>query len=369
MARDKQFFIGFSRSMDAATLNSNTIKVTNADVTIKYDATNRICYLKPTSRLHGDTEYLVTVTRAVTSADGVQVPIDHSFKVETRDTNNLSTPGVQIVGEGCIPTNGVIRVRFTEDMDATTINTSTFLVAGVTGTVTYDAVTRIATFTPSTPFTAGASYQVTLTTGITDLGGKSIGANFIFTVEICSGPSQPNFCTYSKGGYAGNGFPGSIFATNYTSIFPAGLTIGINDGAGPRHHIVFTSDVTGMDAIRDFMTSPAGGASTALLSDQVDPHVTSSGSLATQVVSLSLNVQFSGTASMPAGFGDLKLKDTGTSLDGATVSTILAIANNALGGAGLPSGYTFGQLNDLITDLNESFDNCAASEWAKAHLE
>jgi hypothetical protein len=72
---------------------------------------------------------------------------------------------------------------------------------------------------------------------------------------------------------------------------------------------------------------------------------------------------------MPAGFGDLKLKNTGTSLDGATVSTILAIANNALAGQGLPVGYSFSSLNDLITNLNESWDDCTQSSWAKEHLE
>jgi hypothetical protein len=369
MATDKKIFIGFSRPMNAATINSNNIKVSNADVVVTYDAANRICYLKPTALLKANTEYLVTITRAVASADGIQVPVDHTFKVETRDTPNLSTPGVQVVGEGCIPTNGVIRVRFTEDMDATTINTSTFLVAGVTGTVTYDALTRIATFTPSADLTAGASYEVTITTGVTDLGGKSIGANFIFTVDVCTGPSDKGFCTYTKGGYAGNGFPAAIFAANYTSVFPNGLTVGIDDGNGPRHHIFFSSDANGMDAIRDFLTSPAGGASSALPTDMVNPHTTPSGNLPEQVVALTLNIEFSGTASMPAGFGDLKLKGTGTSLDGATVSTILAIANNALGGAGLPAGYTFSQLNDLITNLNESFDNCTESDWAKQHLE
>jgi ABC-type transporter Mla subunit MlaD len=72
---------------------------------------------------------------------------------------------------------------------------------------------------------------------------------------------------------------------------------------------------------------------------------------------------------MPAGFGDLTLVNTGTSLDGSTVSEILAIANQALAGNGLPVGYSFSDLNELITNLNESWDNCVESEWAQQHLE
>jgi len=107
-----------------------------------------------------------------------------------------------------------------------------------------------------------------------------------------------------------------------------------------------------------------------LPTDLVNPVATVSGQLSEQVAALTLNVHFSGTvSSMPAGFGDLKLKNTGTSLDGATISTILAIANNSLSGQGLPVGYTFSSLNELITNLNESWDDCTQSGWAKDHLE
>jgi hypothetical protein len=50
------------------------------------------------------------------------------------------------------------------------------------------------------------------------------------------------------------------------------------------------------------------------------------------------------------------------------VAQVLAAANVALGGGTLPDGYSLTDLNALVTDLNESFDNGVESDWAKTHL-
>ncbi len=70
-------------------------------------------------------------------------------------------------------------------MDASTINGSTFTVKSgtiaVTGTVSYDASTRTATFTPSPLLSFNASYTVTLTTGVKDAAGNPLAANYNWT--------------------------------------------------------------------------------------------------------------------------------------------------------------------------------------------
>jgi hypothetical protein len=369
VAPDKSIFVAFSLPMDASTINVNNLRIEGVAANVSYDAKNRVAYLKPATLLAANSRYRVTVSTGVRSAAGVAMPVAHSFEVGTRERLNTSPPGVILI-PGCVPTTGSIFVKFTEDMDSTTINESTFLVAGVTGTVSYDAVTRIAMFTPSAALTAGATLTVTLTTGIKDLGGNSIGSEFSFNIDVCTeNPPDREFCTFTKGGYHGNGEPGQHLQQHFISTFPSGMTIGINDGAGSLHHHIWTADATGIATLRNYLTSPSGGASTALPTDLVNPENTISGNLATQVATLTLNVNFSGTGDMPAGFGNLKLKNTGTSLDGATVSAILAIANNALAGNGLPEGYTFSNLNDLIDNLNKSSDNCEESAWATVHLE
>jgi hypothetical protein len=203
-------------------------------------------------------------------------------------------------------------------------------------------------------------------------------------------PPPKNFCTYSKGGYGGPGAPGQLFDNNYLSVFVSGLTIGIEDGTGPKHDASWTGDATGRSALKTYLTSSASGANTALTADTSNATSTSGGSLPRQTATLALNVGFgielvSGTPVVDAsGFGNLQLCNLAegsvigawtltaaqaAALNGTSVSGVLADANNALGGNGLP-GYvgSFGDLNQLVTALDVSFDNCSASAFGNANL-
>ena len=117
---------------------------------------------------------------------------------------------------------------------------------------------------------------------------------------------------------------------------------------------------------------PAGGTPGALTVDLVNPVSSSSGVFGGQVLTLQLNVDFSAanvTQGPGGALGSLKLCNTGTSLDGETISQILAVAKVALGGGALPSDYTISDLNDLVDNLNQAFDDgTVVTEWAAGHL-
>jgi hypothetical protein len=221
--------------------------------------------------------------------------------------------------------------------------------------------------------------------------GVALDANATATVACQEPPPPPsNFCTYTKGGYAGPGVPGQLFDNNYLLMFPSGLTIGIDDGAGPEHDARWTADATGRSALKTYLTSAAGGPSTALSADTTNATSTSGGQLPRQTAALVLNVGFGielvgGTPVVDnSGFGNLhlcNLVDGSTigswtlttaqaaALNGTTVSAVLGGADNALAGNGLP-GYvgSFGDLNQLVTALNESFDDCSPSPFGLANL-
>jgi len=76
--------------------------------------------------------------------------------------------------------NAVVRFSFSQVMDATTINATTFLLKQGTnvieGTFTYADST--ATFTPTQPLAAGTVYAATATTGIEDLAGNPLEEDF-----------------------------------------------------------------------------------------------------------------------------------------------------------------------------------------------
>ena len=82
-------------------------------------------------------------------------------------------------GDTNVPVSSAITATFSEAMDASTINTSTFTVSGgVTGTVSYNAGTKTATFTPSSNLVYNTTYAATITTGVKDSAGNAIAVNY-----------------------------------------------------------------------------------------------------------------------------------------------------------------------------------------------
>jgi hypothetical protein len=200
-------------------------------------------------------------------------------------------------------------------------------------------------------------------------------------------PPPQNACTYTKGGYGGPGSPGQIFDANFSTVFSGGLTIGINDGAGPKHDALWTAGAPGPANLKTYLTSAASGPNTALGADTTNATSTDGGSLPRQTAALTLNVGFDAAEDLPngnQGLGNLQLCNLtegsaigaftltaaqAAALNGVSVSQVLAAANQALGGNGLPSYVgSFGDLNQLVTALNESFDNCTASSFALAYV-
>jgi hypothetical protein len=178
-------------------------------------------------------------------------------------------------------------------------------------------------------------------------------------------PVTPDVCTHTQGGWGGppNGNnPASLLANNFSSVYPGrSVEVGILGNSG--YSMRFRSS----SAVGAYL--PAGGQAAALNADLVDPTKSSSGVFGGQVLALQLNTDFNhaGLTHDPS-FASLILCNTGTSLDGSSVAQILAAANTALGGGALPAGYTAKTLNDLVTRLNESFDECSASTFAAANL-
>jgi hypothetical protein len=93
-----------------------------------------------------------------------------------------------------VATNRQIGVVFTQPMDPASINSSTFLIAGVTGTVTYDATNKIGLFKPSPDFSPNTAYNASITVGAKDMSGTALAApfNFAFTTRATSDISAPN---------------------------------------------------------------------------------------------------------------------------------------------------------------------------------
>jgi hypothetical protein len=100
-----------------------------------------------------------------------------------------------------VPLNQAVDVTFSEAMNPLTITTGTFKLSGpggiaVAGTVSYDAINFIATFTPTLPLTASSIYTATVTNGVTNLAGTPLGTTgapnpWSFTTAATPPPPPP----------------------------------------------------------------------------------------------------------------------------------------------------------------------------------
>jgi hypothetical protein len=222
--------------------------------------------------------------------------------------------------------------------------------------------------------------QVTCTA--TDISGNAISCSFKVTV-LCKLPppliscppdtsisctNVPHTCTFTatQGGWGappnGNNI-GMLLKNNFALVYPNGVEIGIPGAGG------FSMKFNSQPAIQAYL--PAGSTASSLTSDLVNPTSSPAGVFGGQVLALQLNVDFGykGISLGSAGpVGNLVYSENGSPLSGKTISNILAIANVALGGGALPSGVTISLLNNVVTSLNEAFDNCNTTGWAAAHL-
>lgn len=157
-----------------------------------------------------------------------------------------------------------------------------------------------------------------------------------------------NYTTYTIGGWGGssNGTPGKIRDEHFEDVFPTGLTIGGN----------FTLTLTSAKALKEFI--PSGGTAGAFNKNYTNPEdPTSAGVLADQLLAATLNVYFHDAGFLgtnTTNLGDLVFD--GGDFDGMSIYDFLAMANAAIGGTP-NANYSYSQINEAATKINENFDN------------
>ena len=109
-----------------------------------------------------ETVYIITTDNSTTDTTAPTVS-------STSPANNATNVSV----------SGAITVTFSEEMDSSTITTSTFTVNNASGSVTYS--NKVATFTPSTSLNFSNTYTATITTGVKDTADNAMAANHTWT--------------------------------------------------------------------------------------------------------------------------------------------------------------------------------------------
>lgn len=179
----------FSQAMNPSTINSNTFTLTGPGTTpvaglVAYAAVGNTLTFTPTANLAANTTFTATITTGAQNLAGAGLASNYVWTFTTGNAPATVAPEIVSTSPANsatnVPLNQAVSATFTEAMNPLTITTGTFQLTGpggvpVVGTVSYDAVNFIATFTPTAPLSASSSYNATITSGATDVAGNALG--------------------------------------------------------------------------------------------------------------------------------------------------------------------------------------------------
>jgi hypothetical protein len=191
--------ITFSETIDSTTFNSGTFTLRNGESnvagTIAFDGA--LVTFTPSANLAYSTTYTGTITTGVKDLAGNPMSEDYSWTFTTGTAPDETPPTVTAVSPGNSATGvavtSTLTATFSEAMDASTINTTTFMLDSVgntpvSGEVTYSGTT--ATFTPSANLAYSTTYTATITTGVKDLAGNPMSENYSWTFTTGTAPDE-----------------------------------------------------------------------------------------------------------------------------------------------------------------------------------
>lgn len=230
----------FSEALAPATVNGTTFTLRNNTAgvavpgTVTYSAATRTATFTPTAAggLAASANYTATLAATITDvagnglagntavlpAAGAQVwSFTTGAAADTTPPTITAISPVNPAGGGggaCLST--VVSATFSEPIDTATLTPANFGVSAgataVTGTVSYDALTRVATFTPSNTAGFAPSTALTVTvrsgaTGVRDLAGNPLATdrvwNFTTGTASCLGTSVNLGTAASYGAFGG----------------------------------------------------------------------------------------------------------------------------------------------------------------------
>lgn len=261
----------FSEAMDASTFISANFTLTGPGITpvagnVSYAAGAKTATFTPTTpvTLAASTVYTATITSAVTDLAGNTLsgnsgvfPASSNFvwTFTTGTVNDATAPTVALISPALSATNiclqKSVNATFNEAMDPLTLTTATFTLQKsgsplgplLSGTVAYDAPSKVATLNPTAALLASTQYTATITKGANDLAGNALAAAKIWTFttgsQACSAASPIDLGTASTfgdlGGTAGttnNGILTVIGGDISSTATVTSAITGLHDSAG-----------------------------------------------------------------------------------------------------------------------------------------
>jgi hypothetical protein len=207
----------FSEAMDASTITTGSFTIAGVSGSVSYNAGTYTATFTPDADLTGGTTYTASLSTAVTDAAGNALAAEYSWSFTT--TGDSTPPTVSSTSPAADATgvlvDAAVTATFSEAMDASTITTGSFTIAGVSGSVSYNAGTYTATFTPDADLEYETTYTASLSTAITDAAGNPLASTYSWSFTTRTSGVDP-------GDANGDGFVNALDITKVERII-AGL--------------------------------------------------------------------------------------------------------------------------------------------------
>lgn len=228
IATNSKLTAKFSRDMQASSINAASFTVTCVGAgpytgTVTYDAAQRLAILDHAPAFATSTVCEAKLSRAITDTAGIPLAKDYVWSFTTGTSADTTVPTLLVTRSPAIAESGVclsktVSVTFNEAMDPSTINAANFYVTSpdagspvMPGTITYDTISKTATFVVTDPpgYTATTIYTTHVTTGVKDLSGLALASNseelFTTGTSACLAATSVNLRTIaSYGAFGGN---------------------------------------------------------------------------------------------------------------------------------------------------------------------
>jgi len=346
----------FSEPMDPTTINTTTFTLrptsggANVTGTVAYNAATNTATFTPSAPLANGTSYTATVTTGARDTAGNPLGAARTWAFTTIDTVAPTVSAVvPAAGATAIPVNTTVQVTFSEPMDVTTITNVNILLRNVgtnaliPATVTYNGTTRVATLTPTGPLSNATQYRVEVTTGVKDVSGNALAAQFNSTFTTAAAPDTTAPTIVSR--TPTNGATSQAINTNVTLTFSEPM-----DAATITATTITLTTTTGAVAVPATVTYNAA-TNTATLDPTTDLANNTSYTITVTngVKDVAGNVVV-GTAGQP-------LTSTFTTIPDTTAPTVTARTPTAA--TGVPAGtnitVTFSEGMDATTINGKTF--------------
>jgi O-glycosyl hydrolase len=163
--------------------------------TVTYTAATSLAAFTPSASLAPSTNYTATITTGAQNSSGIALAATYSwaFTTAAAPAAPMVTAVTPISAATGVAVNTMVTATFSQAMNASTLNSTTFTLtpqggAAVAGTVTYTAAGSIAAFTPSASLAYSTNYTATITTGAQSSSGIALAATYSWAFTTAAAP-------------------------------------------------------------------------------------------------------------------------------------------------------------------------------------